>query len=89
MKILQKNELRDGYYYVGYADQHYTVISNDQQKIIGMWDENNDCFWFWEYEGNRKSKCKLRYLTDINNEIEIGFFPIKEIIPKEKYLINL
>ena len=86
MKVLQKNELKNGYYYSGYVNQLSCVIGNDQQKIVGMWDTANDCFWFWEYEGNRKTKTKLSYLSD--NEIEYGFFPVKEIFPKEEELIS-
>jgi hypothetical protein len=88
MKVLQKNELKNGYYYVGYLNQHYTVFTADQQKIIGMWDSKSNCFWFWEIEENRKSKSKLEYFSDVDNEIENGFFPIKEIIPKEEHLIE-
>lgn len=88
MKILQKKELKNGYYYAGYINQNYSIITNDQQKIVGSWDVNNNCFWFWEFDGNRKSKTKLNYLPDIDNEIESGFFPIKEVIPKSEYIID-
>ncbi len=88
MKVLQKNELKDGYYYSGFINQRYCIISNNQQPIIGSWDKDNNCFWFWEFEGNLKSKSKLSYLTDVDNEIESGFFPVKEIIPKEEHVID-
>lgn len=88
MKVLQKNELKNGYYYAGYSDQQYCVLSDEQPKIVGMWDGENNCFWFWEFEANRKTKTKLTYLPDIDNEIELGFFPIKEVFPKEEHLID-
>ena len=87
MKILLKNELKNGYYYSGYIHQHYCVICNDEQQIVGMWDVKDDCFWFWEFEGNRKTKTKLNYLPDIDNEIQYGFFPVKETFPKDEHVI--
>lgn len=86
--VIQKKLLKDGYYYSGYIHQHYCVILSDQPLIIGKWDSSNNCFWFWEFEANRKTKRKLLYLFDIDNEIEEGFFPINEVIPKENHVIE-
>lgn len=86
--VVQKTKLRDGYYYSGYALQHYCVVATEQPKIVGMWDSTENCFWFWEFDNNRKIKRSLKYLNDIDNEIEEGFFPLKEIIPKEEFLLT-
>lgn len=88
MKLIQKDELKNGYYYAGYINQHYCVLTSDQQKIVGMWDSQNECFWFWEDDGNRRTKSKLAYLPDIDNEIENGFFPVKEVIPKQEFIFD-
>ena len=88
MKVLQKNELKNGYYYSGYINQHQCIILNDQQKIVGMWDSHDECFWFWDDDGYRRTKTKLGYLPDIDNEIELGFLPYKEIIPKQEFVID-
>lgn len=86
---LQKNQLKHGYYYSGYMHQHYCVISANQPTIVAQWDQYANCFWFWEYDENRKMKSKIPYLFDIQNEIECGFIPIKEVIPKEEHLIEI
>jgi hypothetical protein len=86
--VIQKSQLKDERYYAGYVLQHYCAITADQPKLVGKWDAKEQCFWFWEFEGNRKTKRKLFYLTDIANEIEHGFHPTKEIIPKEEYVIE-
>lgn len=83
-----KNELNDGRYYSGYINQRYSILGSDAQKIVCMWDATNGVFLFWEFDGNRKTKSKLTYLPDIDNEIEIGFFPVKEVIPKEEFIIE-
>jgi hypothetical protein len=87
---LQKSALRDGYYYAGYVLQNYSVIMTDQPKIVGMWNAANNCFYFWEFENNRKTKSKLSYLNDLDSldEISAGFLPIKEIIPKPEHVIE-
>ncbi len=86
--VVQKKLLKDGYYYSGYIHQHYCAISENQPMTIGMWDLKNNCFWFWEYDGNRKTKSSIEYMLDITNEIEYGFFPLKEIIPKDEHIIE-
>ncbi len=87
---LQKTALRDGYYYSGYALQHYCVISQDQPKIVCMWDGANECFLFWEFDNNLKRKTKLPFMNDIDmmDEISAGFVPVKEIIPKPEHIIE-
>lgn len=88
MKTLLKNELKDGRYYSGYINQKFCILTDNAAKIVGMWDAKDNCFIFWEFEGNIKSKSKLTYLPDIDNELESGFFPIKEIIPKDDFIIE-
>jgi len=87
INVLQKATLKDGYYYSGYIMQNYTVYSKDQPMIVAMWDSAAMCFWFWENEGNRKKKTKLSFLPDIDDEIQAGFVPIKETIPREEHII--
>lgn len=86
--VKQKNSLKDGYYYSGYILQTNTVIATDQPMIVAMWDAKTECFWLWEYEGNRKSKTRISYLNDLDNEIEAGFYPIKTIIPRDEQVID-
>lgn len=88
--VLLKNALKDGYYYSGFVMQHYCVLSDDQAKLVGMWDSHEECFWFWEYENNKKIKRKLLYMKDIDkmDEISAGFLPIKEVIPKAEFVIE-
>ena len=88
--IIQKKSLRNGYYYSGYVLQNYCVVSSNQPQIIGMWDQNDNCFWFWDYDSNIKSKRKIMFFNDLDkmDEITDGFVPIKEIIPKEENLIE-
>ena len=66
------------------------MISEDQSKIVCMWDSANDCFLFWEFENNRKSKTRIPFLNDVDSldEITLGFVPIKEIIPKPEHVIE-
>lgn len=86
--VKQKSTLKNGYYYSGYILQTNSVIASGQPMIVAMWDEKNGCFWLWEYDGNRKSKTKIPYLNDLDNEIEAGFYPLKIIIPKDEHLID-
>jgi len=87
ISVMQKNSLKDGYYYSGYVMQNYTVYSKDQPMIVAMWDGSAMCFWFWENEANRKTKTKLSFLPDIEDEIQAGFVPVKEVIPREEHVI--
>lgn len=86
--VVQKKDLKDGYYYSGLITQNWCAVSKEQPMIIGKWDKEDDCFYFWEFDGHIKSKSKLNYLPDIDNEIEAGFYPIKEIIPKDEHVIE-
>jgi hypothetical protein len=88
MEVLHKNQLKDGYYYSGYILQTNSFIANSQPMTVAMWDSKNSCFCMWEYEGYKKCKTKVFYLGDINNEIEVGFYPVKETIPKEEHVID-
>lgn len=88
MKVIAKEFLKDGYYYSGYILQAYNVISENQVMLVAMWNENLKCFYLWDYDGNRKFKTRLSYLPEINNEIENGFYPIKQTIPKEEQVID-
>ena|SRR5579859_2682947 len=100
MTLLRKETLKNGYYYSGYILLNSNSISQDASAMIGalgaiasdkpriicMWDKHQNCFWSWEYEGNIKSKRKFCYLPDINDEINAGFVPVKEVIPRESDL---
>lgn len=86
--VLKKESLKDGYYYSGYVLQNYTVIAEKQPMLVAMWDEKAMCFYLWEDDGNRRIKTKLSYLPDIDYEIEDGFYPIKQTIPKENQVID-
>lgn len=88
--ILQKKSLKDGYYYSGYILQRYCVVSANQPLVVGQWDSKENCFWFWDYDGNRKTKQSLPTLSDIDtmDEISEGFIPLKEIFPKEEEVIS-
>lgn len=87
---LLKSALRDGYYYSGYILQNYTVIATNQPQIVCMWNAADRCFYFWEFENNRKTKSRIPYLNDLDSldEISIGFYPVKEIIPKSEHIIE-
>lgn len=74
MKIIQKNKLKNGQLYHGYVNQNYCVLTGSEQLIVAQWDEKNNCFWF-----DQNTDAKLSYLYDIENEIEDGFIPIKEV----------
>lgn len=58
--------------------------------IVGMWDSSTNCFWFWDHDDIKKTKRKMRLIGDIEsmNEIEEGFVPVKEIIPKQEHIIE-
>lgn len=86
--MIQKIKLRDGYYYAGYIHQNACVISPEQPLVVGQWNLKRNCFFFWEYEGNRKSKQSIPFFGDLDNEIETGFLPTKEIIPKEEHILE-
>jgi hypothetical protein len=86
--VLRKNQLKDGYYYSGYVLQSMSIIANDQPMIVALWDGKKQCFCMWEYEGYKKCKTTLSYLSDLDNEIEAGFYPVKSTIPKEEHLIE-
>jgi hypothetical protein len=88
MNVLQKNELKNGYYYSGYILQTNSFILTNQQMIVAMWDSKNQCFCMWEHDGYVKCKTKVAYLSDLDNEIEVGFYPIKQTIPKEDQVIE-
>ncbi len=85
--VLNKETLKNGYYYSGYVLQTISFIGENQPIIICMWDQKQNCFWSWEYEGNLKVKRKFCYLPDINDEINSGFLPMKETFPKEDEVI--
>lgn len=88
MKVLQKSSLKDGYYYSGYILQTNSFILNDQPMIVAMWDGKTESFCMWERDGYIKCKRKLTFLSDLDNEIELGFYPMKETIPKEDQVIE-
>jgi hypothetical protein len=72
MKIIQKNKLKGGQLYQGYVNQNYCILTGSEQLVVAKWDHINNCFWF-------ENEVKLSYLYDIDNEIEDGFIPIKEL----------
>lgn len=86
--VLQKKDLVNGYYYGGYLLQNACAISAGEQIIVCMWDKDKECFWFWDYENNRKTKSSLKYLGDIDDEIQIGFVPIKIAFPNDGEVIE-
>jgi hypothetical protein len=72
MKIILKNKLIDGEFYKGYIIQKYTSLTRNEQLVVGKWDQINNVFKF-------DNNFELPYVSDINNEIESSFFPIKKI----------
>lgn len=88
MMVLQKSSLKNGYYYSGYVLQTNNIILTDQPMIVAMWDSKNQCFCMWDYEGYVKCKRNLPFLSDLDNEIELGFYPVKQTIPKDDQVID-
>lgn len=92
MKTLDKKELKDQRYYSGYEMQNYCVISNDQPLVIAKWDIETNSFWYWKQIGigTITVKANLSHMSDIDSmdEISEGFVPVKEIFPKEEYIID-
>jgi hypothetical protein len=87
VQTLEKKKLKDGYYYAGHImrlGETYTV-GQHFPTIIGKWDDEQ--FWFWEYEGNKKILRKLKYLFNAKYEDISGFAPVKEIMPLEEEVI--
>ena len=85
IKIIPKEELKNNYYYSGYMHQNFCAIDTDLAPIVGVWDGNRDRFLFFDYDNERRTKRKIKHMSDIDHmdEISEGFVPIKEMMLAE------
>jgi len=91
MEYISKVKIRNERYYIGYKYQNYTTLTKNNQ-IVAKWNSKTNSFWYMEKTGIGKIDIKneIFHIEDIDNmnEIEIGFYPIKEVFPKEEYLVD-
>ena len=72
MKIIRKNDLIDGKFYIGYVNQNISLLTGNEQMVVAKWDEKNGYFIY-------ENDVILYYLKDVEDEIKDGFLPTKEI----------